>query len=225
MRVVRCFAFLDLCGFTAYTEEQGDARAVEVLAQLRAVLRAEAEDKGVRVTKWLGDGAMLSGVEAASVLECVTTVRERVGVEGRLALRGGVCHGPVIMFEGDDYIGAPGEHRRAPVRRGGRGPDPRDLRHGDVRPAGPGDPAAARDPRPGPVGAGVGVRAHAAGARGGRPTAERDRRALTAEAGTAASRVTTLELFFDLVFVFTITQLTTALDAPHDAARAPRRSC
>ncbi len=106
MRVVRCFAFLDLCGFTAYTEEQGDARAVEVLAQLRAVLRAEAEDKGVRVTKWLGDGAMLSGVEAASVLECVTTVRERVGVSGRLALRGGVCHGPVIMFEGDDYIGA-----------------------------------------------------------------------------------------------------------------------
>ena len=107
MRVVRCFAFLDLCGFTAYTEEQGDARAVEVLAQLRAVLRAEAEDKGVRVTKWLGDGVMLSGVEAASVLACVTTVRERVGVEGRLALRGGVCHGPVIMFEGDDYIGAP----------------------------------------------------------------------------------------------------------------------
>jgi adenylate cyclase len=105
VRVVRCFAFLDLCGFTAYTEEHGDEQAVEVLAQLRAVMRAEAEDKGVRVTKWLGDGVMLSGVEPASVLECVATVRQRVGVEGRLALRGGVCAGPVIMFEGDDYIG------------------------------------------------------------------------------------------------------------------------
>jgi adenylate cyclase len=105
VRVVRCFAFLDLCGFTAYTEEHGDAQAVEVLAQLRAILRAEAEDKGVRVTKWLGDGAMLSGVEATSLLECVTQVRERVGVDGTLAMRGGTCAGPVIMFEGDDYIG------------------------------------------------------------------------------------------------------------------------
>ena len=104
--MIRCFAFLDLCGFTAYTEEHGDAEAVAVLAQLRAILRAEAEDKGVRVTKWLGDGAMLSGVEPTSVLECVTTVRDRVGLEGKLALRGGVCVGPVIMFEGDDYIGA-----------------------------------------------------------------------------------------------------------------------
>ncbi len=65
MRVVRCFAFLDLRGFTAYTEEQGDARAVEVLAQLRAILRTEAEDKGVRVTKWLGDGVMLSPLATA----------------------------------------------------------------------------------------------------------------------------------------------------------------
>lgn len=106
VRVVRCFAFLDLCGFTAYTEEHGDAEAVAVLAQLRAILRAECEDRGVRVSKWLGDGAMLSGVETADVLKCVADVRERVGVEGRLALRGGACVGPVIMFEGDDYIGA-----------------------------------------------------------------------------------------------------------------------
>jgi class 3 adenylate cyclase len=106
MRVVRCFAFLDLCGFTAYTEEHGDGEAVAVLAQLRAILRAECEDKGVRVTKWLGDGAMLSGVEATDVLQCVADVRERVAQEGLLALRGGACVGPVIMFEGDDYIGA-----------------------------------------------------------------------------------------------------------------------
>ena len=106
MRVVRCFAFLDLCGFTAYTEEHGDAEAVGVLAQLRAILRAECEDKGVRVTKWLGDGAMLSGVEATDLLQCIADVRERVRSEGVLELRGGACVGPVIMFEGDDYIGA-----------------------------------------------------------------------------------------------------------------------
>ncbi len=106
LRVQRCVAFLDLCGFTAYTEEHGDAAAVAVLATLRASIRSEAERHGVRVTKWLGDGVMLSGVEGAAVLECCRTVIDRVGEAGPLALRGGVVEGAVIMFEGDDYIGA-----------------------------------------------------------------------------------------------------------------------
>src|SRR3954470_2577691 len=106
MRVTRTFAFLDLCGFTSFTDEHGDQQAVAVLGHLRAVLRAEAESSGVRVTKWLGDGAMLSGVEAAGVIRCAATVRDVLQSDGRLALRGGICEGQVIMFEGDDYIGA-----------------------------------------------------------------------------------------------------------------------
>src|SRR2546422_9869034 len=106
MRVVRCFAFLDLCGFTAYTDERGDAAAVAVLARLRALLRAEAEERGVRLTKWLGDGAMLSGIDTAAVIDCSAAVRDAIAAEGPLALRGGIAEGPVIMFEGDDYIGA-----------------------------------------------------------------------------------------------------------------------
>jgi class 3 adenylate cyclase len=106
MRVQRTFAFLDLCGFTAFTDEYGDAQAVTVLGQLRAVLRAQAENDGVRVTKWLGDGAMLSGVDAESVVACAAEVRDRLHRDGRLAVRGGICEGQVIMFEGDDYIGA-----------------------------------------------------------------------------------------------------------------------
>jgi class 3 adenylate cyclase len=105
MRVTRCFAFLDLCGFTSYTETYGDTAAVSVLAQLRATLRAEAERHGVRVTKWLGDGAMLSGVDSDAVLECCRRVRDSVAAEGALPLRAGICTGAVIMFEGDDYIG------------------------------------------------------------------------------------------------------------------------
>jgi adenylate cyclase len=105
-RVVRCFCFLDLCDFSRYTEEQGDAAAVAVLTRLRALLRSEAERRGVRVTKWLGDGAMLSGLDAGPVMACAAEVRDRVRAEGPLALRGGIADGPVIMFEGDDYIGA-----------------------------------------------------------------------------------------------------------------------
>src|SRR4051794_4500263 len=106
MRVTRTFAFLDLCGFTSFTDEHGDQQAVAVLGHLRAVLRAEAESSGVRVTKWLGDGAMLSGVEAEPVIRCAAVVRDVLHNDGRLALRGGICQGKVIMFEGDDYIGA-----------------------------------------------------------------------------------------------------------------------
>ena len=106
MRVRRTFFFLDLCGFTSFTDEHGDQEAVAVLGHLRAVLRAEAENHGVRVTKWLGDGAMLSGVETADVVTCVADVVAAVREEGELPLRAGICAGRVIMFEGDDYIGA-----------------------------------------------------------------------------------------------------------------------
>ncbi len=106
MRVNRTFCFLDLCGFTSFTDEHGDQEAVAVLGHLRAVLRAEAENDGVRVTKWLGDGAMLSGVDATAVIACAASVRDVLLADGQLALRGGICEGKVIMFEGDDYIGA-----------------------------------------------------------------------------------------------------------------------
>lgn len=105
VRVVRTFAFLDLCGFTTYTEANGDQAAVAVLADLRALLRAETADHGVRVTKWLGDGAMLSGTEAPEVLRCCVHVREQLAAVSPLPLRGGIAEGPVIMFEGTDYIG------------------------------------------------------------------------------------------------------------------------
>ena len=105
-RVQRTFAFVDLCGFTAYTEARGDDAALAVLAHLRATLRATAERSGVRISKWLGDGAMICGTEPHRTLECAETVRDRVALHGPLALRGGVAGGPVVVLEGDDYVGA-----------------------------------------------------------------------------------------------------------------------
>ena len=48
-RVVRTFAFID--------------RAVEVLRLFRVAVREAASSRGVRVAKWLGNGAMLVGVD------------------------------------------------------------------------------------------------------------------------------------------------------------------
>jgi adenylate cyclase len=106
MRVERCFGFVDLCGFTSFTERYGDEHTVVVLANFRTTLREIAARRGVRVTKWLGDGAMLSSADTQAAVAMVLEVASGNDPEAvPLQVRGGLAQGPVIMFEGDDYIG------------------------------------------------------------------------------------------------------------------------
>jgi adenylate cyclase len=106
MRVQRTFAFLDLSGFTALTATRGDERAVDVLIGFRATVRQVCSRRAVRVAKWLGDGAMLVGVEARPTLETVLEVQYRIKAsDSPVALRTGITTGAVILLEGDDYIG------------------------------------------------------------------------------------------------------------------------
>lgn len=106
MRVDRCFAFVDLCGFTAFTERYGDEHTVVVLASFRTKLREIAARRGVRITKWLGDGAMLSSQEGEPVVSLTVELAARTDPRAvPLQIRGGLTLGPVVMFEGDDYIG------------------------------------------------------------------------------------------------------------------------
>jgi class 3 adenylate cyclase len=108
VRVDRCFAFVDLCGFTAYADRHGDGAAVAALTALRTTLREVAARRGVRVVKWLGDGAMLSATEPAPVVALVVELTSRAEARGvPLSVRAGLAAGPVIMFEGDDYVGRP----------------------------------------------------------------------------------------------------------------------
>lgn len=105
-RVRRAFAFVDICGFTRLADEQGDEAAVDALVGFRSDVRTACTRHGVRVAKWLGDGAMLVGVEATPLIgathEIVASV---VGVPHRPPVRAGVASGDVLIFEGDDYIG------------------------------------------------------------------------------------------------------------------------
>lgn len=105
MEVDRSFAFVDLCGFTAFTEANGSSRATQLLAGFRAATRDIASRRGVRIAKWLGDGAMIVGVEPQPVLELLLEVEHRAA-NVSLALRHGVTFGKAILFEGDDYIGS-----------------------------------------------------------------------------------------------------------------------
>lgn len=84
----------------------GDRDATQALAEFRRVVREVTSDHGVRVAKWLGDGAMMVGVETEPLLCAVLDIERTLAEEhAPLPLRAGLASGDVILFEGDDYIG------------------------------------------------------------------------------------------------------------------------
>jgi len=109
VRVHRSFAFVDVSGFTALTEQDGDEFAVEILTAFRSLLRDICARRGVRIAKWLGDGVMLVCVETqpllATVLELHHVIGAATGPVRSVSIRSGVTSGDVILMEGDDYIG------------------------------------------------------------------------------------------------------------------------
>jgi class 3 adenylate cyclase len=131
VRVHRSFAFIDVSGFTALTETEGDERAVDVLTAFRTLLRDICSRRGVRIAKWLGDGVMLVCVDTRPLLETVLEVHYVVAEVAEsdvpVSIRSGITSGDVILMEGDDYVGhcvnvasrlcdlaAPGEALAAP---------------------------------------------------------------------------------------------------------------
>jgi class 3 adenylate cyclase len=104
--VERTFAFLDLSGFTAFTEAEGAKRAVDVLGEFRSCVRLIAARRGVRIAKWLGDGVMLVSTDPGPMVAAVSELIARL--DGfPLAVRAGIAAGECLLFEGDDYIGRP----------------------------------------------------------------------------------------------------------------------
>lgn len=105
----RWFAFVDVCGFTTFTERNGTPAALEVLTRFRSAVRAVTGRRGVRVLKWLGDGAMLVGVAPGPVIAAVCELRLRFD-EDSFDIHAGIAGGQVLLFEGDDYIGPAANH-------------------------------------------------------------------------------------------------------------------
>ena len=107
MRVPRTFAFVDLSGFTHFTETQGDDAAGKLLAAFRAVARDVASERGVRIAKWLGDGLMIVSVDQADAVVFSMELQHRAATAcAPLTLRIGLSTGYALLFEGDDYIGS-----------------------------------------------------------------------------------------------------------------------
>ncbi len=107
MRVPRTFIFVDLSGFTHFTETQGDDAAGRLLAAFRSVARDVASERGVRIAKWLGDGLMIVAMEQSDAIVFSMELQRRSATAcAPLTLRIGLATGYALLFEGDDYIGS-----------------------------------------------------------------------------------------------------------------------
>jgi class 3 adenylate cyclase len=101
---VPAMCFLDLVGYTRFTEEHGDQVAAG-LAEALAVLvdRSSREHGGVPV-KWLGDGVMVHFRDPAGAVLAALQMVEQLPEAGLPAAHVGVAAGPVVV-QGGDYFG------------------------------------------------------------------------------------------------------------------------
>jgi len=96
-------AFVDLAGYTQFTQTAGDHEAAVLATDLQGLAMVAAREHGGRVVKLLGDGVMLrfdSAVDAVrAVLGLMTGIEER----GLARAHAGVASGPVVVRDADVY--------------------------------------------------------------------------------------------------------------------------
>ena len=102
----RSFVFVDISGFTSYVDKHGEHAALAVLTRFRSVVRDIVARRGVRVGKWLGDGVMLVGIDPDVAAAAAAEMLCRFPGDG-IDIHAGLASGPVLLFEGDDYVGRP----------------------------------------------------------------------------------------------------------------------
>lgn len=97
-------AFLDLSGYTALTEEQGDLAAAELAGHLADMVRDAAREQGGQPVKLLGDGVMFHFPDPGGAVRCGLELVARVPELGLPRARMGAHSGPVVFRDGD-YFG------------------------------------------------------------------------------------------------------------------------
>lgn len=103
----KAIGFVDCCGYSAYTDANGDPAGVSVHLRMRCVVERESALAGVTVVKWMGDGAMLAADDLHAILRCVHQTMVDLREAGSLPLRAGVTVGQVtrIPCRELDYLG------------------------------------------------------------------------------------------------------------------------
>jgi adenylate cyclase len=100
----RTIAFIDLSGFTALTEAEGDARAATLGSRFVELVQEAALHHAGRLVKLLGDGAMLHFRRPEDAVAAALAIIAGAPGHGLPPARAGIATGPVIGRDGD-YFG------------------------------------------------------------------------------------------------------------------------
>ena len=109
--------FLDLCGFTGYTDREGDAAALRLALRLYDDLDRNLEGS-TRVVKRIGDGALLVADCMRDLDATLTRTVSGWNRANAIPLRATTGQGPVLEHEGDVFGAL--VNRAAHLLRGGR---------------------------------------------------------------------------------------------------------
>lgn len=101
MRVA--IAFVDMAGFTRYTEEVGELEAFQQVERLHRSIE-DSLPATARIVKTTGDGVMVIGPDEVELVDWAIGLVS--GVRHAPLLRAGVHIGPALYREGDYYGGA-----------------------------------------------------------------------------------------------------------------------
>lgn len=102
-RIEATFAFVDMAGFTALTEERGDRDAAEMATRFASMTRAVL-GPGDRLVKTIGDAVLVVSPTAAAGVALVERLFNEVAGDTRMpALRAGLHHGRAVARDGDVF--------------------------------------------------------------------------------------------------------------------------
>lgn len=96
-------SFVDLTGFTLYTEEHGDEVAAGIALRLGDVTTETVAPFGGRVVKLLGDGVLVRYDDAATAVAATLDLLTALPAAGLPSGHAGVAAGPLIVREGDVF--------------------------------------------------------------------------------------------------------------------------
>lgn len=96
------FLFVDIVGFTAITERDGDHRAAEIAMTLARVATHAAQSLGAEVVKCIGDAVMVRTETAQEGLAVALRLRrELASIPGFPSVHAGIHTGPAVCANGD----------------------------------------------------------------------------------------------------------------------------
>jgi len=103
MRILATYAFVDMAGFTALTEAQGDEDAADLATMFADITRA-ALGPGDRLIKTIGDAVLITSQSPAGGLSLIERLLTTAADEPRLpTLRAGLHHGEAVERDGDVF--------------------------------------------------------------------------------------------------------------------------